>query len=128
MKQDRLARVNRQLQAELAEMIPSLIRDPRVHEATLITVVEVRVTPDLGHARVFLSILGQEPRRGQALAAIAAAAGFLRSELGRRVRLRYIPALHFVLDTSLDSAAHIDQILRELATADTDDPEGPDDE
>jgi phosphoesterase RecJ-like protein len=115
MRQDRLARVNRQLQATLAELIPGHVKDPRVHKPTMLTVAEVRVTPDLRTARVYLSILGEDTQRQQALEAIRRAGGFLRGELGRRVRLRYTPQLQFELDETLDAAARIDQILGEIA-------------
>lgn len=116
MKADRMARVNRQLQQVLAELVPGRINDPRAHAPALITVVEVRTTPDLRHAKVYLSVLGEEGQRAKALEAIEGAAGFLRMELGRKVRLRCTPELHFTLDESLDSAARIDRILHEIAS------------
>lgn len=122
MRQDRLARVNRQLQAMLAQLIPGLVKDPRVHKPTMLTVAEVRVTPDLRTARVYLSILGEGQQRQEALEAVRRAGGFLRGELGRRVRLRYTPQLQFELDETLEAAAHIDQILDEIAEERTDDP------
>jgi len=128
MKSDRMARVNRQLRQDLAELIPGRIKDPRVHAAPMVTVVEVRTTPDLRHAKVYLSILGEETQRRSALEAIEGAGGFLRMELGRRVRLRYTPELHFTLDESLDSADRIDRILDEIAAEDVGRDEGNRDE
>ncbi len=110
-----MARVNKQLQQVLAELVPGRIKDPRAHAAAMVTVVEVRTTPDLRHAKVYLSVLGEQGQRQPALEAIEGAAGFLRMELGRKVRLRYTPELHFTLDESLDSAARIDRILDEIA-------------
>lgn len=116
MKHDRMARVNRLLQTTLADMVPGLVKDPRVRDDVMVSVMEVRATPDLRHARVYVSIHGGgEARQEAALQALVQARGFLRGELGRRVRLRYTPELEFTRDTTLDHAAHIEGILRELA-------------
>ena len=72
------------------------------------------MTPDLRYARVFVSVLGEDAQREAALQAMQQARGFLRGELGRRVRLRYTPELQFTLDTRLETASRIDEILREL--------------
>ena len=112
---DRVGRVNRLVQQVLAELVPSALKDPRIAQLALIAVSEVRVTRDLRQARVFLSMVGEERDKQAALDAMARASGFLRGELGRRVQLRNVPELTFVRDTSQDRAAHIDQVLEEIA-------------
>lgn len=114
MKPDRLARVNRLIQMTLAELVPE-VRDPRVSAPALLSVTGVRTSPDLRHAKVYLSIAGRSEVQEAALAGLQRASGFLRGELGRRVQLRYLPELHFELDATIESAARIEGILKELA-------------
>jgi phosphoesterase RecJ-like protein len=111
---DRMARVNRLLQTTLAGMVPGLVKDPRVQEL-IVSVAEVRTTPDLRQARVFVSIFGADAEKERAgLEALNQARGFLRGELGRRVRLRHTPELAFERDISQEHAAHIEEVLRDL--------------
>jgi len=111
-----MARVNRLLLTTLADMVPGLVKDPRVREPVMVSLMEVRTTADLRHATVYVSIRGGGERREQAaFEALQQASGFLRAELGRRVRLRRTPELEFTRDTTLDHAAHIEGILRELS-------------
>ena len=87
-------------------------RDPDL-EQVMITVGEVRCSPDLKHANVFVSPLGDATEAGRAglAAALNRAAGFLRGRLGREIELRYTPELHFIADTSYDEATAIDRLL-----------------
>jgi ribosome-binding factor A len=115
VKQERMSRVNRLLQMALADMIPQLVKDPRITRLAVLSITAVKATPDLRQAKVYVSIAGEIAEQEEALAALQSARGFLRSELGRAVRLRYTPELTFVLDDTLDHAAKIERILRELA-------------
>ncbi len=121
MSQDRMARVNRLIQEALAQLIPKEIKDPRIQDIPLISVMEVKTTPDLRFAKVYLSIPGSEAVQKLACKIIDGASGFLRGKMGHVVRLRYTPQLQFVLDDRLDAAAKIDQILRELSEKNEDD-------
>ena len=87
-------------------------RDPDL-EQVMITVVEVRCSPDLKHANIFVSPLGDDSEEGRTKLANALnrAAGFLRGRLGREVDLRYTPELHFIADKSYDDATAIDRLL-----------------
>jgi ribosome-binding factor A len=114
MRGDRMARVNRLIQTTLADLLP-LVRDPRVREREVLAVTGVRTSPDLHYARVYLSIAGSEEEQRAALSGLAHARGFLRAELGERVRLRFLPELSFELDESIASGARVEGILRELA-------------
>lgn len=109
-----MSRVNRLLQMSLAEMVPSAINDPRIAKVTLMTVTRVRASPDLGSAKILVAIKGEDDDVKAAMLALKGASGFLRSELGRRVDLRHIPQLRFILDTTAVEAANIEQILQEL--------------
>ena len=109
LRTDRVAEV---LRHEISEVIRLEVRDPRVG---LSTVTEVAVSPDLRHAVVRLSVLGEDSARSEALEALRHAAGFVKSRLARRVRhLRYIPNLVFELDRGAEHANQIDKLLESL--------------
>lgn len=110
MVQFRRERLGDQLRVELADLIQREIRDPRVG---FVTVTEVRMSPDLRHARAYVSILGDEEQTAESFAALQRAGGFLRSRVGRRLKLRHVPELRFVLDETLDTSARIDSLLEE---------------
>lgn len=78
------------------------------------TVTETRMTPDLRTARVFISILGSDEKREKTLAHIENQKGQYRSMIGSRLKLRFTPAIQFFLDTSLDHAMHIENLIREI--------------
>lgn len=104
---ERVQKVARQV---LGEAIHDL-KDPRVGFAT---VTAVRVTPDLRHARVFVSVLGTEEERTETMAGLTSAKSHLRSELGRQMRLKYLPALTFELDTQPEEAEHLEALFKKL--------------
>ena len=87
------------------------VRDPRVG---LVTVTSVRVTSDLSHATVLVSVGGEEPERTRALEGLRSAAGFLRSRAARTLTTRTVPELHFELDLGLEHAARIEELLAEI--------------
>ena len=87
------------------------LRDP-VLQGVAITVTEVRMSPDLRHARAYIMPLGGS-HAGEVIKALNRAAGFLRHEVDRRVELRMSPELHFELDESFDEAARIEALLRQ---------------
>ena len=118
MKSDRMARVNRQLQQVLAELVPGRINDPRAHAAAMITVVEVRTTPDLRHAKVHVSVMGDETRQDLSLQGLKSAAGFLQAKVAKRVDLRYTPRLNFVLDQGVKRSIEISEILDRILPRD----------
>ena len=111
MKGKRAARLNEQLKRELSELIRTQVRDPRVG---LVTITGVEVAADLGSARVFVRRGGTEGDLESTLEGLAAAAPFLRSELGRILSIRKIPELRFQKDRSLEHAQRIEQILSEV--------------
>lgn len=103
----RTVRVDELLKQEIARVLPDL-KDPRVGFAT---VMNVRTSPDLRHARVHVSILGDEAEKQAALVALVKARGWVRSRVGEEITLKYLPELHFELDRTLERAARIDEIL-----------------
>jgi ribosome-binding factor A len=105
----RIERVNAELRRELCELIQHHLRDPRLGE--FVTVTEVETSPDLQLSRVFVSSIGGQEEEARVLEVLNSAAGFLRTELAKNVRLRRVPELHFVWDSSIE---HGDRILRLL--------------
>ena len=91
------------------------LRDPRMGFATI---TEVRVTGDLQHATVFYTVYGTEQERQDTAAALQAATGMLRTEVGRGISTRLTPSLEFVLDALPEDAAHLEDVLREARERD----------
>ena len=108
MAQFRRQRIGDQLRVELADLIQHGLRDPRVG---FVTVTEVRMSRDLMHARVYVSIFGDDEQTRESFAALERASGFMRSQVGRRLKLRCVPELRFVLDETLDASERIDALL-----------------
>lgn len=109
----RTIRVDELLKQELAGLIRDM-KDPRVG---FTTVMDVRTSPDLRHARVYVSVLGDEEDKQATLSVLHGARGYLRGRLGRGVTLKYLPELHFELDRTLEQAARIDELLEDLDPA-----------
>ncbi len=111
MSKIRVGRVGEQIKKELSQILQSEFKDPRIG---FITVTGVEVTNDLSQAKVYLSVLGSDEQKEETLKALARGQGFLRSELGRRVRLRHTPELIFKFDTSIEYGSHIEGLLKQL--------------
>lgn len=101
-------RVATSIQHELAEAISRRLKDPRVG---FVTISAVEVSSDLSHAKVLVSVLGDEETKSSALAGLESAAGFLRSHLARSLEMRTVPALHFILDRGVEHRARVDALL-----------------
>jgi ribosome-binding factor A len=106
----RTERVQKLARQVLGETIGSL-KDPRVGFAT---VTAVRITPDLRHARVFVSILGDAEAQRHSMAGLESAKPVLRAELGRQMRMKYLPELVFELDEGAAEAEKIEDLLRRI--------------
>ncbi|MEC1179309.1 30S ribosome-binding factor RbfA [Metasolibacillus meyeri] len=104
-------RVAEQMKKELGEIIGRKIKDPRVG---FVTVTDVAVTGDLQQATVYISSLGNEREREETLKALEKASGFIRSEIGSRIRLRRTPEILFEFDSSVEYGNKIDALLRSL--------------
>ena len=106
----RLNRVQRLAKQVLGELIHDL-KDPRIGFAT---VTAVRVSSDLQHGRVFVSVLGSEDEQKETMAGLRSAAPYLRGELGRQMRMKYLPELVFELDTGPQEAERLEALFHEL--------------
>ena len=107
---ERTARVDQLLQEEISRIVAREVQDPRIGFAT---VTRVETSPDLRHAKVWVSIIGQPDERRTTFRALARAMPFVRHELGT-LRLRRIPELHLELDDSLERGTRLLQILDDL--------------
>lgn len=115
MSELRSNRVAEQMKKELGDIISTKIKDPRIG---FVTVTDVQVTGDLQQAKVFISILGDENQKKDTLVGLAKAKGFIRTEIGRRIRLRKTPEITFELDEALEYGNRIESLLREIKERD----------
>jgi ribosome-binding factor A len=109
----RIERLNEQFKRELMEILLRELKDPRVKA---VTVTSVDVSPDLYHARVYLTTLLEGTDRDTILEGLEAARPFLRRELSHRLRMRRTPELAFTWDETLDHARRIEQLLAQVRT------------
>jgi len=108
MQGERAKRVGDLIQQELMRLLQREVHDPRVGFAT---VTEVRMSPDLRSAKIYVSVLGESKAQHDSIAALQHASGFLRGQIGHALRLRFAPELHFVLDETMEKAIRIEQLL-----------------
>lgn len=108
-------RVAEQIQRELAELIQLEVKDPRVG---MVTLTDVEVSADYAHAKVFFSLLGDQARVNEAIKGLNSAAGFLRSQVAHRMKLRVMPMLHFVHDISIEQGARLDKLIADAVADD----------
>ncbi len=110
----RIEQVNSLIRQEISELLQRQIKDPRLEN--FVAVTEVSTSPDLRHAKIFISHIGGEEEKQETLSALAAASGFLRNELARHLKLRRIPELSFQWDDSIERGAHLLQLIEEANT------------
>jgi len=101
------------IKREMAEILSRKMRDPRL--GGMISVTDVEVTPDLSMARIYVSVLAEGAERDQVLQALARSEGFVRHELAPRLGLREMPSVRFLLDTSIEKGARVEELLRKIA-------------
>ena len=111
MSQQRISRINEEIQKELSAKIRTL-KDPRVQDA-MISITSVDTTGDLRYAKVYVSVL-QKERAREVLKGLKSAGGFLRREIGQKLQLRYTPELVFVEDDSITKGAKMYELLSSL--------------
>lgn len=112
-------RIADQIQRELSEIIRLELKDPRID---LVTITDVEVTQDNAHAKVFFTSLGEPVQQEAATRALEHAAGFLRSTLAKRIKLRTVPQLHFHYDVSVERGMRLSRLIDDaVAGASSDD-------
>lgn len=115
MASNHIQRINEDIRLCLSEKLRQ-VKDPRVQQGGLISVVRADTTGDLRYCKVYLSVLGQVDEK-ELKKGLKSCSGWLRHELGSSLSLRYTPELIFELDHSIEHGAHINQIIRELDIA-----------
>jgi ribosome-binding factor A len=111
----RTGRVAEQIQRELADLIQMEVKDPRVG---LVTLTGVEVTQDYAHAKVYFTTMQSAEQAPKAQAGLEHAAGFLRSQLAHRMKLRIMPQLHFIYDTSVENGVRLSRLIDEAVSSD----------
>ncbi|TAK74818.1 MAG: 30S ribosome-binding factor RbfA [Dehalococcoidia bacterium] len=105
------------IQATIADLVNRRVKHPDL-QGVILSFVSVEVTPDLAHAKVAVSILGDETQTTAAMAALDRVEPYLHRELGKQLHIRRVPRLHFVRDDSMAEADRITTLLRDVARAD----------
>jgi ribosome-binding factor A len=108
MATERMRRVDEAVRAVLSDAVSQDVKDPRVG---FVTVTAVKTSPDLRHARVYVSVLGSVQEREASLAGLRSAHGFLQRRVAGELRLKHTPALEFAYDPSIDTGMRITEIL-----------------
>jgi ribosome-binding factor A len=118
----RIERINNIIRQEISELLQRQVKDPRL--GSFITITSVSTSPDLKHAKIFVSQIGNEGSRQEILSVLSAASGFFRKELMKTLRLRRIPELSFQWDDSIERGAHILELIDRLSKNDIPDQPG----
>lgn len=107
----RAERVGEQMKKELMDIINNKLKDPRVG---FLTITDVQPTNDLSLAKVYLTVLGNDKEREDTFKGLEKAKGFIKSEIGQRMRLRIVPDLQFEYDASIEYGNRIEQLIQDL--------------
>lgn len=107
----RIEKLQELIKQEMSKMLLKEIKDPRIG---FVTVTDVEMTGDLREAKIYISVMGGEEQVKSSLEGLNSALGFVRREIGQRIRLRFTPEISFALDTSLDYGDHIQKLLLQV--------------
>lgn len=110
-KQLRIEKLQELIKQEMSKMLLTDLKDPRIG---FVTVTDVEMTGDLREAKIYVSVMGGSEQVKSSLEGLNSALGFIRREIGQRVRLRFTPEISFALDTSLDYGDHIQKLLLQV--------------
>lgn len=111
----RVERIALQIQREISDIVQHHLKDPRVG---FVTVTDVELSNDMSYAKVFVSVMGTPTQKEESMLGLERARGFIRSEIGNRIRLRVTPEIQFRLDQSIDYSARIEHVLHEILPRD----------
>ncbi|NLJ24339.1 MAG: 30S ribosome-binding factor RbfA [Firmicutes bacterium] len=114
--QQRVQRVREAIKQEASDIIQQM-KDPRIG---FVTVTDAEVSRDLRHVKIFISVLGDEETKRTSFEGLERATGYIRSEIGQRIRLRHTPEIIFRWDESIERGARISQLLQDLKEEDID--------
>ena len=105
-------RINEEVYRELANIVRSEIKDPRISPLT--SVVAVEVAPDLKTCKAYISVLGDEEARKSTYQGLKSAEGFIRSQLAKRINLRNTPAITFIMDNSIEYGVNMSKLIEDV--------------
>lgn len=105
-------RISEEVKRELSNIILNELKDPRIPQ--LLSITNVKVTGDLRYAKVYVSIYGSDEEKSEAMDGLKSSTGFLKKEIGSRIKLRHVPELVFEIDTSIEYGAHIAEIINKI--------------
>ena len=114
-------RVAEEIKKVISMMLISELKDPRI--SSMVSVTQVEVTDDFSFAKVYLSVFGSDEEKENTLLALKSAAGFVRKEVGKKIKMRRIPEFIFKIDNSLDYSMHITKIINDIGKDDKDNHE-----
>lgn len=120
MSSRRVLRAAQAISEVVSSAILTELRDPRIRD---VTVTYVEVSPDMRHAKVHVSVMGDEPKQNLSLRGLKNAAGFLQQKVAKRIDTRYTPRINFVLDQGVKHSIEVTRLLGELLPEDTEDLE-----
>ena len=112
----RVEKLQEAIKQELSKILLQDIKDPRIK---FVTVTGVELTDDISLAKVYVSLYGTEKDQEEAWQGLNKAVGYMRTEIAKRIRLRFAPALIFAKDTSMEYSAHIEELLRKIKQEET---------
>ncbi len=112
MSENRVRRVAEQVKKDVSQIIGNEMKDPRL--AGITSVTDVQLSRDLRYASIYVSIFGSDQEKEETLQTLIKATGFIRTEIGKRIRLRYTPEINFFLDNSIEYGAHIERVIKSL--------------
>jgi len=112
MTYQRVDRISEEIKKEVSRIIREEVKDPRIAHMTSITQVEV--TRDLRYAKIYVSILGSDEQKNHTMEGLNRASGYIRKQLGRQIKIRYIPELQFILDNSIEYSIEISKKIDEI--------------
>lgn len=112
-------RISEQIRRELADLLRFGLKDPRLSShLALVTITDVETTRDYSHAKIFFTSLAPSTATEEITTGLKRSAGFLRRELGKRIRLHKIPELHFIFDASVQYGSHLSRLIDEAVESD----------
>jgi ribosome-binding factor A len=110
----RVERLNSFLRQEISDLVQRYVKDPRL--GTFVSVTAVEISKDMRYAKVFISRYGTDLEKADTIKALESASGYIRHELGERMKTRRIPELNFRLDNTMEKAAKVMKIIKDIST------------
>ncbi len=119
----RIERLNNLIRQEISQLLQRQVKDPRL--GSFVAITEVSISPDLKYARIFVSHIGSEEEKQETMKGLAAASGFFRRQLAKRLKLRFIPELSFHWDDSIEQGARLLELIDQATTDSAPDQKRP---